>query len=90
MKTSVSTAWQFVQLIYEIGILQFTVLILFPFRVWNQCVPLNVLNVCVSLFFFLLCNGQDAPCGLVAPHQGASCPTYGARRLFLIIILFDD
>ena len=67
-------------------------LILLPFCVWNQCVPLKVLNERVFLYFFvfLLCNGARSPLGLVAPHQGVSCPTYGARRLFLIIILFDD
>ena len=72
-----------------------TQITLILFRVWNQCVPVKVLNVgpymCVSLFFlFIVQWGKTRPGGWLPHTKGLLAPRMGARRLFLIITLFDD
>ena len=81
MKTSISTAWQFVQLIRDRYIAIYCANIVSVSRLEPMCAPIECM--CVSLFFLFIVQWGKTPAGGWLPHtMGVLAPRMGQDASF--------
>ena len=83
MKTSVSTAWQFVQLIRDRSIALYCANFVSVSRLEPMCAPKCIKCMCVSLvFLFILQGGKTPPGGWLPYTKGLLAPRMGQDASF--------